>query len=218
MRVVVGREQHQLTAPGLRERLRGFERLAVDVGTGAGRGALATAGAEPRTLVVGLDADAASLVEVSRRAASSPARGGRPNALFVVGAAEELPDVFETLVDEVTVRFPWGSLLRGALTGLGPVAGGLARMLRRGGALTVLVALEPKDGFDDLLPLVADPSALASRLVSIYQPLGLHLDACRWATASEIAASRSSWARRLRVGRDRQAVVAQLRRVETIAA
>ena len=212
MQVIVGREQHELSAAELRERVVGFERLVVDVGTGGGRAVLAAATAEPRTLVVGLDADAASMVDASRRAASSPARGGRSNAMFIVGAAEELPGVFDGVVDAVFVRFPWGSLLRGAIGKPGPVAMGLAAMLGPDGELTLLLALQPKDGYDDLLPLVTDPARLRGRLEALYPPLGLTLDDSRWATADEVAAAQSSWARRLRVGRDRQAVIARLRR------
>jgi len=188
----------------------GFERLTVDVGTGTGRAVLAEASKAPSTLVVGLDADAASLLEASRRAAASPSRGGRQNALFVVGAAEDLPGPFEGLADAVSVRFPWGSLLRGAIGEPGSVSTGLAAMLRPGGELSLLLALQPKDGYDDLLPLVSEPDALAQRLRELYAPLGLDLVDCRWASANEVAAAQSSWARRLGVGRNRPAILARL--------
>ena len=212
MRVIVGRQQTELTPEELRTRAAGFERMVVDVGTGSGRAILAAASLEPRTLVVGLDADAASMVDASRRAAATSSRGGRPNALFVVGAAEDLPGPFEALADAVFVRFPWGSLLRGSIGVAGPVASGLVDMLRANGELTLLLALQSKDGYDDLLPLVADPGVLSARLGELYGPLALALEDCRWATADEVAAAQSSWARRLRVGRDRQAVIARLRR------
>ena len=212
MRVIVGREQHELGASELHARLDGFERLAVDVGAGGGRAVLASAATAPQTLVVGLDADAASMVAASRRAAASPSRGGRPNAMFVVGAAEDLPGPFERLADEVSVRFPWGSLLRGAIGEPGPVSRGLAAMVRAGGNLGLLLALQPKDGFDDLLPLVSEPATLEARLRELYEPIGLQVRDCRWATADEIAAAQSSWARRLRVGGERQAVLARLTR------
>jgi len=184
----------------------------LDVGTGGGRAVLAMAAAEPDALVFGFDADAASMVDASRRAAAAATRGGRPNASFVVGAAEELPGPFEGLVDEATLRFPWGSLLRGAVGLAGPVSAGLARLLRPGGTLLLLVALKPKDGFDDLLPLVDEPALLAERLQDTFAPLGLSLDDCRFATSAEVAEAHSSWARRLRVGRDRHAVLARLTR------
>jgi 16S rRNA (adenine(1408)-N(1))-methyltransferase len=210
VRILVGRQERPLDGAALRERLAGHRRLVIDVGTGGGRAVLATAAVEPDALVVGFDADAASMVDASRRAAASAARGGRPNALYVVGAAEDLPGPFEGLADEVTVRFPWGSLLRGAVGGASQVSAGLAHLLRRGGTLLLLVALKPKDGFDDLLPLVDDPARLARRLQEVYEPLGLRLDECRVATSAEVAEAHSSWARRLRVGRDRSAVIARL--------
>jgi 16S rRNA (adenine(1408)-N(1))-methyltransferase len=210
VRILVGRHERPLDNAALGERLTGHRRLVIDVGTGGGRAVLATAAAEPNALVVGFDADAASMVDASRRAAASAPRGGRPNALFVVGAAEELPGPFEGLVDEATVRFPWGSLLRGAVGGASPVSAGLARLLRPGGTLVLLVALKPKDSFDDLLPLVDEPALLAERLQTVYAPLGLALDDCRFASSAEVSEAHSSWARRLRVGRDRQAVFVRL--------
>jgi len=213
VRILVGRHERPLDAAVLHERLAGHRRLVIDVGTGGGRAVLATAAAQPEALVVGLDANAASMVDASRRAAAAATRGGRPNASFVVAAAEDLPGPFEAMADEVTVRFPWGSLLRGAVGGAGPVATGLARLLRSGGALLLLLALKPKDGHDDLLPLVADPALLEERLRNVYEPLGLRVVEARFATNDEVAAARSSWARRLRVGRDRQAVIARLVRL-----
>lgn len=210
MRVIVGRTQHELTRAALQARVAPYRRLVLDVGTGGGRAVLAMAAVEPEALVVGIDADAASMVDASRRAAASARRGGRPNAMFVVGAAEELPDVFEGGAFDVAVRFPWGSLLRGSLTGEGPVASGIASAVAACGTLTLLLALKPNDGHDDLLPLVDEPPLLAERLGAVYAPLGLALADCRFATSAEVAEAHSSWARRLRVGRDRQAVLARL--------
>ena len=56
---------------------------------------LAAAAAQPDRLVVGVDANAAGMATASRRAAARPARGGLPNALFVLAAAEALPAELE---------------------------------------------------------------------------------------------------------------------------
>ena len=64
---------------------------------------------------MGIDADAAAMAESSRRAAAPVSRGGLPNALFVVAAAEALPAGLAGAFDRVTVNLPWASLLRGAL-------------------------------------------------------------------------------------------------------
>ena len=49
---------------------------------------LAAARARPDTLTIGLDANAAGMIEASRRAAK---RDAVPNALFAVAAAEHPP-------------------------------------------------------------------------------------------------------------------------------
>ena len=65
--------------------------VTIDLGTGDGRYVLAAAAAQPDRLVIGVDANAQSMATASRRASAKPARGGLPNALFVVAAVEALP-------------------------------------------------------------------------------------------------------------------------------
>ena len=55
------------------------------------------------------------MAKSSRRAARPVSHGGVPNALFVVAAAERPPTELLSIADELTINFPWGSLLRGAL-------------------------------------------------------------------------------------------------------
>ena len=81
--------------------------MAVDLGTGDGRAVLAAAAARPDTLVIGVDASASGMQAASRRAAR---RGALPNALFAMAAAERPP--LTGFADEITVNFPWASLLR----------------------------------------------------------------------------------------------------------
>ena len=67
---------------------------------------LATAAVHPDLLVIGVDADAGSMVEASRRAARATKRGGLSNALFVVAAAEAVPAELDGRADALTVHFP----------------------------------------------------------------------------------------------------------------
>ncbi len=83
-----------------------YAAASIDLGTGDGRHVLAAAAAEPDRLVVGIDANAAAIAEASRRAAAKPGRGGLPNALFVVAAAEALPRELDGVADLVTAHFP----------------------------------------------------------------------------------------------------------------
>jgi 16S rRNA (adenine(1408)-N(1))-methyltransferase len=174
--------------------------VAVDLGTGDGRHVLATAAGQPDTLAIGVDANAAAMVEASRRAWR---RGLLPNALFVVAAAERPPDVLHGLAGSLTVNFPWGSLLLGLLGEDDAVLAGVARLMAPGAEGTVLLSVVPRDGMPPLPPRAS--------LGVAYARHGLDLVEMRPATPEEVAAPGSSWAKRLRAGRDRPVTLLRLR-------
>ena len=171
--------------------------MILDIGTGDGRSVLARARAEPASLVLGLDADARSMAESSRRAARRPERGGLPNALFLAAAAEALPGPLAGAASLVTVTFPWGSLLAGALGRDPVVARGLARLVRAGGRVEILASIEPGDRVPGVARL-DDRDACTIR--DAWAAHGLTLTCLRPATGAEILASNSSWGRRLTRG------------------
>jgi len=137
---------------------------------------LAAAAAEPDRLVVGVDASAAAMAEASRRAGRRPERGGLPNALFVVAAAEALPPELDGLANLATAHFPWGSLLRGLVAADPAVLGGLARVLAPGGTLSLLVSSTARDAAAGVEPI--DRGALAA-LAGPYGRHGLALTGVR---------------------------------------
>jgi 16S rRNA (adenine(1408)-N(1))-methyltransferase len=101
------------------------------------------------------------------------------------------------------VHFPWGSLLRGALGHDAAVLSGMAQLLAPGAEGTVLVSVMPRDG----VPALPPPDELAAA----YAGYGLSLAEARAATPAEVAASRSSWAKRLRAGKARPVTLLRLR-------
>ena len=142
------------------------------------------------------------MAEASRRSARPAGRGGVANALFVVAAAERPPIELFGIADEVTINFPWGSLLRGALACDDAAARGIAALLKPGAGLTALVSVTARDG----LGLVAmDEPGAAAELADRWANHGLDLVSLCPATEADVAATRSSWARRLGVGRARPA-------------
>jgi 16S rRNA (adenine(1408)-N(1))-methyltransferase len=165
--------------------------VIVDLGTGDGRAVLARAATEPDALVIGVDAAPVAMADVSRRAD----RRGLANAMFLMAGVEALPgSLLVAVADEVTVTFPWGSLLRG-LVGLDPAAlAGVAAPLRSGGRIKVLASVVPSDGVDGLPSLDASH---AVRIAEAWRCAGLELVAMRPVTTAELRAVRSSWARRL---------------------
>jgi 16S rRNA (adenine(1408)-N(1))-methyltransferase len=172
-------------------------RVVVDLGAGDGRAVGVRARLEPGALVIGIDANAAAMAEASRRAARSTARGGLPNALFVVAAAERPPAELLGVAEELTMLFPWGSLLRGALAVDDEAAAGIASLLRPGASAAAFVSMAPRDGLS--LASLDEPGA-AEALAGRWACHGLRLESLRPATAAEVRATGSTWARRLKAG------------------
>jgi 16S rRNA (adenine(1408)-N(1))-methyltransferase len=169
--------------------------VVVDLGTGDGRAVLARAAVEPRSLVIGIDANAAAMADSSRRAARPVRKGGTSNAMFVVAGAETPPVELCATADLVTVTLPWGSLLRGVLGTDEAALAGIAALVARGGTIEAIVAPSPRDA-------VAWPTAelLIETIRDAWARHGLCLVSAREATAEDLAATRSTWARRLGLG------------------
>jgi hypothetical protein len=160
--------------------------------------------------VIGVDASAAGMAESSLRAARSERKGGLPNALFVVAAAERPPDELRAIAAETTILFPWGSLLRGALAldDACDAARGIADLVAPGGRVQALVSIDPRDRLT-VPPL---ESAVRDALADRWLGHGLGLTVFTPATRAEIDVAGSSWARRLAAGRDRVVWRLELRR------
>jgi len=168
--------------------------VTIDAGTGDGRAVLAAAAREPATLVLGVDANAASMIDASRRAARPARRGGLSNAGFVVATAESPPAELRGVADLVTVRLPWGSLLRGVAGRDPAVAGGLAGLVSADGALELLLAPEERDRLDGL---PTTPEGLVAGATAAFAPLGFVVERVSRPTVPEVRATGSTWARRL---------------------
>ncbi|HEX2273492.1 MAG TPA: hypothetical protein VHG90_06445 [Acidimicrobiales bacterium] len=150
--------------------------------------------------MVGLDTNAAALYDGFRRAHKAKLR----NALFVVASAESLPDELSGCADEVRIQFPWGSLLAAVLGAAPAVLGGVAELLRPGGRLHVLVSVVARDGVEGGERLDHRRAGEVARRIA-GAGAGLVLELCREATPEDVAASHSTWGKRLGAGRSRPA-------------
>lgn len=173
------------------------------MGTGDGRYPLFVARAMRDTFVIGIDPSIDGLAYAGRRAVREPLT----NLLLLVGEAESTPESLHAKADEVRVHLPWGPLLRGCLGDDDVVLGSVARLLRPGGTLTVLLSVIDRDG----LAMDLDASRLAA-LPARYALHGLIVIEQRSAMRADVAEAHSSWGKRLDIGRSRPGIVVRSRR------
>jgi 16S rRNA (adenine(1408)-N(1))-methyltransferase len=107
------------------------------------------------------------------------------------------------LASSLTVHFPWGSLLRGVLGDDDAVLAGIAQLLAPDAVGSVLLSVLPRDA-------IAAPPPVR-QLVAAYARHGLSVVESRPATAGEIAASHSTWAKRLKAATTRPVTLLRLR-------
>ena len=129
--------------------------------------------------------------EASRRAARPTARGGLPNAVFVVSALDALPAELDGLATLLTVHFPWGSLLSAAIAKDQAGAARLAALVAPAGRMRLLVSGAGRDAGGGITRIEPE------RIVGAYADLGLRPVACRPASMGDIEAARSTWGKRL---------------------
>jgi len=152
------------------------------------------------------------MAEASRRAARKSTRTGLPNAVFVAAGVETLPSELDGIATLVTIRFPWGSLLRGALGLDESAAASIARLVAPAGALEIAVSVEERDTIGPDRPASTFGERDVERIRRTYDSLGLQLCDVNLLDPERIDDLRSSWARRLRVDRDRRAWSLRLER------
>jgi len=172
----------------------------VDAGTGDARYALHVARTRADTLAIGLDASADALAYAARCAV----RERVPNLVLLREPLESL--ALDSFADELTIHFPWGSLLRGALAEDRAVFDAICRLPRPCGLLTLAISVIARDG---RAPLSSKDIA---RVVREYRWSGFTLVEGRALHRADVVAARSSWGKRLDVGGARPGHLMRFRR------
>jgi 16S rRNA (adenine(1408)-N(1))-methyltransferase len=193
MEIIRGKHASFIDAATLAEHTAGCDAVHIDIGTGDGRYVQHIAQTHPRSFVIGVDACRENLHDVSRRAPS--------NALFVIANAYALPTELQGLAAQITVNFPWGSLLEGLLSEDSAVLDGLWRLARadarldlrlNGGALSEVGWSLEQGG---------------AQIQRLLRRCGFEMRPPTPLTAPDLRACPTTWAKRLAFGRDPRAVL-----------
>jgi 16S rRNA (adenine(1408)-N(1))-methyltransferase len=192
MEIIRGKISQHLDWTGLRARIKNYGQVILDLGTGDGRYVRALAEQHPDWCVIGLDACRENL-----RASS---RLDLANTLFIIANVQALPQELYGLVSQVTINFPWGSLLESLLAGDAALMSRLAKIA------------EPRAQIDIRLnggALAEAGSNLEKGTQVIYEHMnryGWNLKAPCLMETHRLRTFPTTWAKRLAYGRDPRAV------------
>ncbi|MCC6616669.1 MAG: hypothetical protein IT320_24560 [Anaerolineae bacterium] len=192
MEIIRGKHASFMDASALADRLSGCELVHVDIGTGDGRYVQHVAQTCPDCFVIGIDACRENLHAISRRAPD--------NALFVIANAQTLPPELFGLAAQITINFPWGSLLNGLLTHDLALLDGLAAISRPG------VELHVRLNGGALAEAGWSLESGAERVCEVLALNGYDLRPPVMLSARDLKALPTTWAKRLAFGRDPRAI------------
>jgi 16S rRNA (adenine(1408)-N(1))-methyltransferase len=192
METIWGKMSLDLDARRFAERIAGYNRIMLDLGTGDGRYVRALAERYPDQFAIGLDSSRENLRKHSRVKIQ--------NMLFIIASAQALPSELGGLVSHLTVNFPWGSLLESLLAGDPKLINGLASLSRPDASIELRLnggALAEAGWF-----LERGASAIQSNLLQA----GWRVQAPVPMDARALRSFPSTWAKRLAFGRDPRAL------------
>ena len=192
METLRGKRSLEMTATEFGQRLAGYEHILLDLGTGDGRYVRRMAEEHQETFFIGMDACRENLRASSQRKL--------PNVLFVIANAPTLPAELNGLASQITINFPWGSLLESLLTyedslmtRLLSVARSSAEMeIRLNGEALATAGWTLEAGADQIQQLLKDG--------------GWKTKSRSWMDAGSLRSFPSTWAKRLAFGRDPRAI------------
>jgi 16S rRNA (adenine(1408)-N(1))-methyltransferase len=193
MERIQGKQALFIDAAELQARLTGYQQVLIDLGTGDGRYVEHVARTRPDCFVIGLDACCENLRQTSRRV--------RRNALYCITNVLAMPAELCGVATEVTINFPWGSLLEGLLAGDATLLAGLFDLSQTGAHLTVRLngGALAEAGWPLSDGAVQIQRNLIASGFAIDQPVELG--------AGKLRQLPTTWAKRLAFGRDPRALV-----------
>jgi len=201
LRVFEGKKLISASAESLETLRRRHRQCLIDVGTGDGRFPYRWAQEHPEDLAVGVDAVGDAMAKLAVKARRKPAKGGAPNLLLAVAAAETLPGPMAAWADHLCVNFPWGSLLSALVEPAPAILRRLAALGRPGCRFVILLnasIFQQEDYLERLgLPSLSEERA-REELVPAYGRAGLEVQVIESFVGE--APHRTTWGQRLILG------------------
>ena len=192
MEIIRGKASLDLDLTELKERLANYHRILLDLGTGDGKFAFCHADKFPDRFVIGVDSCRENLHEYSR--------AKLPNLLYIIASAQNLPQELNGLISNITINFPWGSLLESLLIGDPKLMSGLASISRS------VTTVEIRLNGGALTEVGWNLEAGAEKIYSNLLQADWQVNIPTLMNTNALRSFPSTWAKRLAFGRDPRAI------------
>jgi 16S rRNA (adenine(1408)-N(1))-methyltransferase len=186
-----GKTSLEISAAEFARRIASYRKISMDLGTGDGRFVRCLAQQNRDEFFIGLDACRENLRENSQVRL--------PNALYIIASAHSLPRELTGLADEITINFPWGSLLESLLTNDPALMDGLLAISRPRASLQIRL------NSDALLEAGWGLEAGTLQVYRVLSAAGFRVKQPMPMGANDLRACSTTWAKRLAFGRDPRA-------------
>jgi 16S rRNA (adenine(1408)-N(1))-methyltransferase len=192
METIRGKTSRDLDLNELHERLKNYNRILLDLGTGDGRYVHSLAERFPDDFIIGVDSCRENLHEYSRVKL--------PNMLFIISSAQNLPCELNGLVSHISINFPWGSLLEGLLMGDAGLMRGLYSIARPNAAIDIRL----NSGAMSEAGVALETGAV--QVQETMRHFGWRISDPMWMKDCDLGNFPSTWSRRIAHGRDPRAI------------
>jgi hypothetical protein len=192
METIRGKTSPILDLDGFCAQVENYQRVIMDLGTGDGRYVRSLAERNPDWFIIGVDSCRENLREHSR--------SKLPNVLFVIASAQDLPQEFRGRISQVTINFPWGSLLESLLTGETALMNGLKSVSKPNAQIDIHL------NGGALVDAGTDLDAGTQIIVDTIHRYGWRLKNPHLLDGEALRSFPTTWARRLAHGRDPRAM------------
>lgn len=188
--------------------------VIVDIGTGDGKFVYDLAKEYPDRFVIGIDPSHKSVSEISAKIYKKPQKGGLKNALFVLSGVENLPEELDGVANQVFINFPWSGLLRGIVLGEEETFSPIRRICQKGAIVDIVFGYSKEsegNKTEELHLPVLTEKYLREEMREKIEKQGFVMEDVQKISQEEIKDFPSSWARRLRFGKERDFYFVRLR-------
>ena len=183
-----------------------YSSVSIDIGTGDGKRLYRVAQKNPDIFFIGIDPMKDNMAEISKKANRKPNKGGINNLLLVIGSVEHLPEELNQMADDITVYFPWGSLLECIVKPIEESMSNIAKIAKDAATFTFVTTYSSSYEGNEIdkrqLPEISK-SYFEGVYAKLMAKLGLVVEEVTEMTSDDAKAIGTQWAKRLSSGRSR---------------